>query len=320
MTKLKRLITITALLFIVCGTASANDLLSNFKKNLIYESSFDDFEHFDDWVIEGPGKKYIADQKLMLVPDAQPFVYEKWESCGRRVLDAATEYYPAVEKGLAEVNPDMIEKVKNEKGNIAGGHIVCWNKGFETASDYMVEYDFKPLSPIGLGIIFFSAKGVNGEDVLSDKLKERTGIFGQYLKSDINSYHISYWANNAAVGKRGTCNLRKNKGFYCLKNGPDPSVQDLDYSDSEFDFETFKIRLIKIGNRIHFSINGETGIDYTDNRYNDLVSANDMDKVVKEDVDTGSVHGSGRIGLRQMVGLIGLYDNFKVYNLEVDKK
>ncbi|HBG28567.1 MAG TPA: hypothetical protein DDX75_15880 [Phycisphaerales bacterium] len=37
---------------------------------------------------------------------------------------------------------------------------------------------------------FFSAKGINGEDVLDSSLTPRMGIFEDYTKGDINSYLI----------------------------------------------------------------------------------------------------------------------------------
>ncbi|MFI4912070.1 MAG: DUF1961 family protein [Sedimentisphaeraceae bacterium JB056] len=315
MLKYSKILTAIIVISTFSGLTCAHTIIDGFDKVLIYENTFDNFDQIDDWVMEGPGKKYLSGNQMMLIPDAQQYVYRKWEQCDRKILDARTEYYAAVREGLAEVNPSMIEKVSNDKGQIVGGHIVCWNKAFETADDYVIEYDFKPMSPIGLGIIFFSAKGINGEDVLSPKLKPRSGVFMQYLKSDLDSYHISYWANNAAIGKRGTCNLRKNAGFFCLANGDDPSVKNLDYSNETFDFETYKVTLIKLKNRIVFAINDEIAIDYTDNRYNDIMAEEGVDIIKEKNVDTGKVHGAGRIGLRQMVGLIGLYDNFRAYNL-----
>ena len=306
-----------AILIIMVSIAAlqAQESQKESTKTLIYENNFDSFADIDDWTIEGPGRIYLTENKMMVIPDAQQYVYRKWEDCGRRVLDGKTEYYAAVKEGLEKTNPGMLKKMYDENDNIAGGHIVCWNKAFETAGDYCVEYDFKPLSPIGLGIIFFSAKGCNGSDVLSDRLKERNGIFSQYLKVDTNSYHISYWANNAAVGKRGTCNLRKNKGAFCLANGIDPSVKNLDYSKKTFEYETYRISLQKVKNNIKFSIDGQVVIDYTDNRYNNIVAEEGLDTVKQKNVDTGEVLEGGRIGLRQMVGLIGQYDNFKVYNI-----
>jgi len=283
---------------------------SEYTLKLIYENDFRDVGDIDDWVMEGPGRIYWWENKMTLIPAAQQAIYKKWEKNNRENLNPETEYYPVVEKCLNRVNPSVVDNLKDKEGNFSGGHIVCWNKAFETSNGYCVEYEFKPLSPVGLGIIFFSADGMGGQDVLSGQLKSRYGVFTSYTESDINCYHISYWANNAAVGKRGTCNLRKNSGFYYLADGNDPTAEDLDYSCPTFDFNTYRIRLLKENNRIRFFIDDELVIDYTDNRYNDIPGDGKDTKV-----DTGKVLGGGRIGIRQMVGLIGQYDNFRVYNL-----
>jgi hypothetical protein len=291
--------------------------IDDYNKTLVYENDFNNFDDLDDWVLEGPGRALLADGKMMLLPDAQQNVYRKWEESGRKRLKAHTEYYPAVKEAIGKYNPDMIEKVSNADGKVVGGHIVCWNKAFETDENYIVEYDFKPLSPIGLGIIFFSAKGVNGEDVLSDSLEKRYGVFSQYIFSDINCYHISYWAN-ATGNIRGTSNLRKNTGAFCLANGIDPSVKGFDPTCDEFNLTTHRMKLVKIKNNIKLYIDGVLSIDYTDKRFNNIVSEEGLDNVIEENVDTGEVLGGGRVGLRQMVDLAGLYDNFKVYNLNLN--
>lgn len=314
--EMKNLMTI--LIITMCSIVLGAGSMDNYSKTLVYENDFSNIKDLDDWVLEGPGRAILVEDKMMLLPDGQQAVYQKWEQCGRRILKAHTEYYPAVKEALEKYNPDMIDKVSNDEGKVVGGHIVCWNKAFQTGENYMVEYDFKPLSPIGLGILFFSAKGINGEDVLSDSLKKRYGVFSQYIYSDINCYHISYWAN-ATGNKRGTCNIRKNSGAFCLANGIDPTAKDLDMDAAEFEFKTYKIKLVKIKNNIKFYIDDELAIDFTDEKFNDIVSEEGIHNVVKKDVDTGEVLAGGRIGLRQMVDLAGLYDNFKVYNLEMNQ-
>jgi hypothetical protein len=142
-------------------------------------------------------------------------------------------------------------------------------------------------------------------------------VFSSYTRGDIDCYHISYWANNAAVGLRGTCNLRKNSGFYNLANGIDPSVKDLDYSSEKFMFRKHRIRLEKIKDRIAFYVDGKLAIEYSDKKINDVLDADGNPK--ERNVDTGGVLGGGRIGLRQMVGLKAEYSNFKVYAIDVDK-
>lgn len=309
------------LIFCVAGFGQTNPPESpagpEYSPELIYKNKFESFDDIRDWVLEGPGRIYFWENKMTVIPVAQQALYKKWEKEGRRKLDPKKEYYPAVKKYLTESNPSIVDKLKNKEGKFEGGHIVCWNKAFVTGDSYCIEYDFKPLSPVGLGIIFFSAAGSGGQDVLSGELQPRYGVFTDYVKSDIDCYHISYWANNAAVGKRGTCNLRKNSGFYRLADGEDPTAEDLDYSHPTFNFDTYRIRLMKKGNEIKFYIDDELVIDYTDNHYNDIL--NSKGEVEKEDVDTGEPLGAGRIGIRQMVGLIGQYDNFKVYNLIENK-
>ncbi len=297
--------------------AEAENYMEGYEKTLIYENNFNRFEDMDDWVFEGPGKKYLAGGKMLLIPDAQQAVYSKWEQADRKRVNAK-EYYAAVVEALKEHNPDMLDKIQSLGGNFAGGHIVCWNKAFETSENFIVEYDFMPLSPIGLGIVFFSAKGANGEDIFSDSLKSRYGVFSQYIISDINCYHISYWAN-ATGNIRGTSNLRKNSGAFCLANGIDPSVDGFDYNAEEFNFKTHRIRLVKIENNIKFYIDDVLSIDYTDKRFNNIVSEEGIDIVKEKDVDTGEVLGGGRVGLRQMVDLMAAYDNIRVYNLQKKK-
>ena len=260
--------------------------------------------------MEGPGDFSINEGKLVVIPHAQQAMLANWERLGRRKLDPTSEYYATVEKALKHRDYSPIEPLYT-KGDFRGGHIVLWNRAVETCDNYAIEFDFKPLSPIGLAILFFSATGQQGEDVLSDQLTGRHGVFSSYTKSDINCYHISYWANNAAVGKRGTCNLRKNADFYNLANGSDPSVVSLDYASESFHFTTHRIRLEKIKNRITFFVDGQVAIQYEDRQYNDILKSDGT--LLKENVDTGDVLKGGRFGLRQMVGLRAEYSNIRVY-------
>jgi len=283
---------------------------------LVYENDFSDAGRTSDWAMEGPGEFFINEGRLIMIPHAQQAMLANWERLGRRKLDPTSEYYATVEQTLKQQAYSPIDALYT-KGNFSGGHIVLWNRAFETPDSYAIEYDFMPLSPIGLAILFFSASGQQGQDVLSDRLKDRHGVFSTYTQSDINCYHISYWANNAAVGKRGTCNLRKNAGFYNLANGNDPSVVSLDYTSETFNFTIHRIRLEKVGNQITFAIDGQVAIQYEDKQYNDVLKSDGT--LLHENADTGKVLEGGRFGLRQMVGLKAEYSNIKVYRLVQDK-
>jgi len=317
-THIKRVlyVMLSSLFFIGCSAPvgrSEQESKADSMWRLVYESDFSDGSNTSDWLMEGPGEFVIHEGKLAVKPHAQQAMLAEWERLGRRKLDPTSEYYATVEQALKQQEYSPIDSLY-ANGNFSGGHIVLWNRAVETPDSYAIEFDFTPLSPIGLAILFFSASGQQGEDVLSDRLKDRHGVFSTYTQSDINCYHISFWANNAAVGKRGTCNLRKNAGFYNLANGSDPSVASLDYTSETFNFTTHRIRLEKIKNRITFYIDGQVAIQYEDKQYNDILKSDGA--LLKKNVDTGDVLKGGRFGLRQMVGLRAEYSNIRVYKME----
>lgn len=278
---------------------------------LIYENNFSEPESIKDWILEGPGTIEWQQGKMLLIPDAQRELYDKWERCNRKPF-SLKEYYATIRNCVLKSNPSLVDKLNHRKGGFVGGHIVCWNKKIETDENYIIEYDFKPLSPIGLGMVFFSAKGKNGEDILNNKLVSRDGVFERYTKGDINCYHISYWANNETQGIRKYCNLRKNSGFYFLAKAKDPTVKNLDYSKKVFDFKKYNIRIVKMGSRISFYVDGQLIIDFVDNQINDIL--NDEGTAMKN-IDTGKALKGGRIGLRHMAGLKAEYSNFKIYKI-----
>jgi hypothetical protein len=172
------------------------------------------------------------------------------------------------------------------------GHTVFWCPE-DFPSSFVAEWEFKPLSLYGLAIIFFAAKGQNGEDIFDPSLPPRDGVFSHYIRGAITSYHVSYFANvrDFQMGRTDT-NLRKNNQFYRVGGGPvaiQPGARGWQH-----------LRLVKDGNRIQLSANGRTFLDWTDDnpeRY-------------------GPPHGDGKIGLRQMDSTIGLYRNFRVWSLD----
>ncbi|MDP4507727.1 DUF1961 family protein [Nonomuraea turcica] len=157
--------------------------------------------------------------------------------------------------------------------------------------DISVEWDFWPVREPGLAIMFFHARGRNGEDLFDPGLAERAGPYDQYHHGDIDAYHVSYfrrmWASERALH---TCNLRKSHGFHLVAQGPDPLPAVLDAEGP------YAVRLDVKGSEITFSIN-------------DLVSF--------RWADDGSIGGSalagGKVGFRQMAPLIGEYGNLRVW-------
>ena len=164
------------------------------------------------------------------------------------------------------------------------GHIVHWcPKDFPER--FVAEWEVRIVSESGLNIVFFAARGEHGEDIFDPGLPERTGVFSQYVRGAIVSYHISYYAN-----VRITSNLRKNNKFYLVANGP-PGIFPRDH-------EWHRIRLIKDGAHIQLLCDDRLIIDHLDDglRY-------------------GPVHGAGKIGFRQMEPTTGRYRNLRVWEL-----
>ena len=160
-------------------------------------------------------------------------------------------------------------------------------------SDIMIEWDFRPITEPGLAIMFFSAKGCNGEDLFDPALAPRDGQYNLYHSGDINAYHVSYFRRKWE-DERGfhTCNLRKSKGFHLVVQGADP------IPNCEDALGSYHIRLTKLNGKIEFSIN-------------DLIVFSWQD----DGEEYGAVLGGGKIGFRQMAPMIGEYSNLKVYEL-----
>lgn len=174
-----------------------------------------------------------------------------------------------------------------EKSRPTDNHLVCW-LAKEMPADFLLEFTVRPQDRRrGLNIVFFNARGVDGESIFDTALQPRNGLFKQYHSGDLNNYHVSYWA-----GDRGTANLRKNKGFALVATGPDLVV------NARADvFQT--IRLYKRGGTIRLMVDGVISVAFDDD---------------------GKAHGpvwthSGWIGLRQMAHTARCeYDDLKVFS------
>lgn len=169
---------------------------------------------------------------------------------------------------------------------------VLWCKE-EFPSDICIEWDFWPIRQPGLCIMFFAAKGRNGEDLFSPELQPRTGEYPLYHHGDINAFHISYFRRKEEDEKAfHTCNLRKSYGFYMAAQGGDPIP---DVCDAK---PPYHMTVEKLGDTVKFFINDLEILKYEDD---------------------GETYGpkleGGKIGFRQLAPFIGEYQNLKVYAL-----
>jgi hypothetical protein len=171
-------------------------------------------------------------------------------------------------------------------------HHVFWGPQNFPGS-FISEWEVKNLNTdLGLCIIFFAAKGKNGEDIFDPAFPERDGTFEDYTRSDyLNCYHISYYANGKAAPGRSISHLRKNSGFHLVYTG-EPGIP----IESEV---VHKLTLVKDGPNIMMFLDGRKIIDWTD-----------------DGKEFGPVLNAGRIGLRQMRWTRFAYRNFKVWELK----
>lgn len=131
-------------------------------------------------------------------------------------------------------------------------HLVYWLKQ-EIPADFLLEFTVRPQDRNkGLNIIFFNARGVNGESIFDPRLEARDGLFKSYTKGDLNSYHISYWS-----GGRGHANVRKNRGFQLVASGKDMITTGISKS-----FQ--KISLYKRSGHIRMAVDDIIAIRYED--------------------------------------------------------
>ncbi len=155
-----------------------------------------------------------------------------------------------------------------------------------------ITWDFYPIEQPGLCILFFVAKGINGDDVLSKFLKKRGGDYGEYHHGDINAYHLSYFRRRyPSEIEFQICNLRKSYGFHMVAKGADP-IPNVDYGKPPY-----HLKLVKFKDEITFFINDLQILNY------------------KDDESLGKILRDGKIGFRQMAPLIAQYSNFKVFEL-----
>jgi len=167
---------------------------------------------------------------------------------------------------------------------------VLWCKK-EFPSDVLIEWEFQPIREPGLCILFYGAKGKNGEDIFSEELAKRTGEYVQYHHGDINAFHVSYFRRKEDDERAfHTCNLRKSYGFHLVAQGGDP------IPNAEEVKAPFTLAVLKKGKETAFFIN-------------EL----EIFRFVDDGETYGPLLGGGKIGFRQLAPLLAEYGNLKVY-------
>lgn len=161
----------------------------------------------------------------------------------------------------------------------------------EFPSNVRIEWEFQPLTDIGLCILFFAARSMDGKDIFDKDLQPRTGEYALYHHGDIHTFHVSYYRRKEPTERVfHTCNLRKSYGFHLVAQGADPIPDARDCRDF------YHMTIVKKDREVTFWIN-----DLQIFRYSD-------------DGETyGEALGGGKIGFRQLAPLVAAYRNLRVY-------
>ncbi len=174
-------------------------------------------------------------------------------------------------------------------------HHVLWCPQ-EFPDDFIASWEVQNLAPeAGLLIIFFAARGIEGQDIFDPSLPLRDGTFTDYTLGKIKSYHISYYANVAHEPGRVHANLRKNNTFSLLQSGGE--------GIPTHSTDVYQLTLIKERAHLRLFINERKVIDYVDNQ------------PIVDGVNTGAALTAGKIGFRQMQWSRFRYRNFTVWEL-----
>lgn len=163
----------------------------------------------------------------------------------------------------------------------------------EFPSNLYIEWKFYPVREPGLAMLFFSAKGKNGEDLFDPSLSPRGGDYMDYHHSDMNAFHVSYFRRKEPDERCfHTCNLRKSYGLHLVAQGGDPipGVPDA--------VPPYHISVLKKGNLVVFFVNELEIFRFED-----------------DGVTYGPLLKGGKIGFRQLAPFIGEYEDLKVYKI-----
>lgn len=213
-------------------------------------------------------------------------IYENNLSCQEDIQDFILEGNANITFPNGRMRMEnMLDAKQGQKAN----YVLWCPKDFP--ADVYITWEFMPIREPGLCILFFAAKGRNGEDLFDKSLQKRTGEYPLYHHGDINAFHVSYYRRKEPDERAfHTCNLRKSYGFHLVAQGGDP-IPDADEVK-----EPYQIALLKKGGRVSFFIKDLEIFRFDDDGHS-----------------YGPLLGGGKIGFRQLAPFIGEYAKLKVY-------
>lgn len=141
------------LLFAYCSTYSQSA-----KETVSAMYTFDREEEISDWLIEGEGKAYIENGKLILEPLFFPLMETLMKAGAISDDNCMKEYEPYLYAAMkAKYGNDVRNYFLVGKGEpvFMGGHFNVWNRRIRTSENFAIEFDFTPLSSAPLHMLMF---------------------------------------------------------------------------------------------------------------------------------------------------------------------
>ncbi len=168
--------------------------------------------------------------------------------------------------------------------------VMVWCKK-QLPDNFLVEYDFTPVSESGFFLMYFCVEKNDKGDILDhiDSQFTTFSLFEKYTRGETNSYHISYRRNNDP-----TSNLRKNPG---QQNGALLKQQTISWILSAG--KSHHVILKKSGGHISLEIDKQEFMNYTD-----------------DGTIAGLPYKGGRFGIRQVYDSEGSYQHFRFWDLD----
>ncbi len=175
-------------------------------------------------------------------------------------------------------------------------HFLLWCPE-EFPDKIAVSWEFQPKVDRGLAMFWIAATGANGKDLFDPSLAPRDGSYPQYRSGDINALHVAYFRRNHP--REGgfheinfqTVSLRKST---VLDTGPRVAESGDPIPAAQYAIRPYRMQVIKYGPHFRLTINDLVVIDW------------------KDGAEEALVLEGGKIGFRQMAGLIAEYANLRV--------
>lgn len=246
--------------------------------------TFDNEEELADWLVEGEGKAYIENGKLILEPLFFPLMETLMKAGAISDDNRMKEYEPYLYAAMkAKYGKDVRNYFLLGKGKpvFMGGHFNVWNRRIRTSDNFAIEFDFTPLSPAPLHMLMFCGSGLEGESVFDASLPPRYGVEDETMY-DMAMYRVSFFHKS-----RRKANLRRAPGKIMVAQGTDVVT-------SEDWRTTSHCRVERIDGTIRFLINGKESFSYKD----------------KEPLK------GNNWGFRLMACAKGAYDNIRIITIE----